>query len=200
MTLWTPDKTLWKPGDPLDFRPRRDRRRLPIFREYGYGYPCCCEGGPPCDYCTGGMPDGYNVTFSGVANGTCGTAAYCTGYWNDTFPCIPSTDEPVNNCLMYFPGPGAGDYDTPGHDCGGGCGAQSYLVQVLWYTLLGNYGVFVQAALYSEHCATTTVDFYKEWASKPDCSLSDETLTYDPLTDTMTACDFSSATCTITAT
>jgi len=57
--MWQPDRTLWTPGDPLDFRPRRDRRRLPRWREYGIYYPCCCEG-LDC-LCSGDLPDEWEV-------------------------------------------------------------------------------------------------------------------------------------------
>ena len=191
--IWQPDRTLWTPGDPLDTRRCRDRRRLPAWRNYGYGHGQCCEG-VRCDHCTGSMSDEYAVTFSGVANGTCGTPTICTSYWNNIFTLVRSEDDPVNPCSWLWPGPTVTDYDMqPTHDCDDGCGARSYQVRLFWYTFGGSYFLWVAANIASAHCGTQTVEFYKEWEAAQPCTLDAEELIYD--WDTVTTCDFSAATC-----
>jgi len=193
--IWQPDRTLWTPGDPLDMRPPRDRRRLPAWREYGYGYGECCPG-ETCDYCDGSIPDQYTVTFADVANGTCGDAAHCAAYWNYTFTLIRNQDTPINTCAWIYPGPESTDYDIEG-DCDDGCGDHLNQVQLLWYTLAGKYGVYVIASIATVHCAGESAEFYVEWDEPVSCELDEQELVLD--VDNMGTCDFSAATCVVSS-
>jgi len=179
----TPDGGLWNVPADRRFRPRV--LRMP-------GYPCCC--GAACDNCLSMPPDTYAVTFADVVNGTCGDANHCADYWNDTFTLVHNEDEPVNACAWIYPGPESTDYDSEG-DCSDGCGTHLNQVQLFWYTLAGNYGIWVIASIATVHCAGESVEFYKEWGTKQSCHVTNQELDYDPLADAMATCDFSAATC-----
>jgi len=76
---------LWLPGDPLELRPApRDRRRVSSWREYGYGYPCCCFDGV-CGFCSGSTPEKLELVISGAANDSCDECYYSAGTFVCTF-------------------------------------------------------------------------------------------------------------------
>jgi len=178
----TAPRNIWLPGDPLDTRPpRRDRRRLPPWREYGYGYPCCCED---CEYCDGSPPDEFSITIAGLSGNANPYCANCTNY-NGTFvvgnrQVVEMGVGPV--CLWHYEFPGS----PP---------CQRYLVLRLTYTG-GQYHVWVFDDADLDPQTGYSFNFGKTYASKPACStFNNESLT---LSVALWQCD-GPATCLVTA-
>ena len=147
-------------------------------------WPCCCGGEVSCEFCGGTAPDQYTVTFSGVTDGDCDNPDWCAAYWNDTFT-VTQTENP---CVYYS------DADPDG-SCR--CSGNINRVKVIWSCPGGTYTCLVEAEMDHVTCEGEWADFVQTWESKPDCDLDSESLSYD--CDMMGSCDFTSATCTVSA-
>jgi len=173
---------LWLPGDPLDWRPRRDRRRLPAWRKYGIGYPgqCCVN---PCDVCDDGTtPDEFSIVLSGF------TQSCCTSF-NGTFVAIQNTPFVDNPCIYR--------YFFPVTTC------SAEMIE-LYLQLIGADVYLTVSIRAGSPPAYST--YYVTWqkvyssTSSIDCALSGESIPYVSGTGPLGACaNASSTTCIVTA-
>lgn len=142
---------------------------------------CCCGG--ECEHCSGDIADEYQIVLSGVANGTCAVCAFL----DDTYV-VSRVDD---NCCHDL---GLTPFDPPLGIC------FSNSVTLYFQThpegcLLGATSSASEVILHDNSPSTDYVIFERS-TSPEDCAYSSADFPF--LSDTAD-CDFSGATCTVSA-
>lgn len=147
--------------------------------ERGLWYPCCTEGGGPCDHCVGTTPTDLLVDLVGIVEGSCGS---CGQFDDDTYT-LTWREAAGGTCYW--------GYEFPSALCA---------IDGLMATLAESGGTYyLTIRLVSPYpSGGTKCDFRAEYDPKPDCSSwSNEECPH--LDSPFFTCDASSASAFVTA-